>query len=1081
MRKHSTIYSFVSFLLVISVLFSTVTAFAVEPTKKLKVGFSDDANFIEENDKGGFSGYSVDVFNKISELTGLEFDFVYVKGENILEKLKNKEIDIIATSKLSTAASIGFTYSENSFCNVNGVVYTKQDNKDIYYEDFSAMRGKTIGFSKSSAHILKFSEYAAHNKFIYKEKFYDTDAQMTEALNKGEVDIIATENIFNHSDLKMIGVFNAQPYYLMSYEGNNFLNSIDYSLSEIQIQNPLLRYKLEEKYFKNSDDVNDLRLTREEVEYINNAPVFRVSVSTNIQPMGYNDDKTGELLGINTQILQLIAETTGLKFEFFELDGSKTKYEYEYFRENNVDLLSAVEVNEFNKNTPGLSLTNPYFTASKSLVARQGEFITANGHHKIAIVGGSGTLPLVIKQAFPNYEILTYKTIEECLNAIKNKEADVLLYNQYLLENYINRPQFENLSVVSNIGVPESLALSPVIYSDKAGVENKVLSDPKLISILNKAIDNISDEEIESIIIQNTVARLRKTPLGDVIYEFRIPFTIVLILLVLCIALLIFIVIIRQINYKKIAAKNIELAGAVSQAEHANNAKSQFLSRMSHEIRTPMNAIVGLTEISKSHLKDPEKMSDYLNKIDSSSKILLNIINDVLDMSAIENDKLKISKNIFDIKELLSSISTIYYAQCKQKNVKFEMLVSNVSHEILIGDPLRTNQILLNLISNAYKFTPSGGEIRVLISQTLNEGKAYMQFAISDTGVGMSDDLLERLFKPFEQEDSQTAQKYGGSGLGLSITKNLVELMQGSINVKSQKNVGTTFTVTVPYEISDEIKFNDSLKCKNIKALVVDDDKSTRDYTAIVFDRIGVNFNLAENGNEALDLLQKAHCKNDDYDVCFVDWKMPDMDGIAVTKKIRELYNDDTIIIIVSAYDLSEVEDEAKAAGANMFISKPLFQSTVFNVLMTMSGGKYTKKTANENDFDFTGKRVLLVEDNALNTEIATDLLNMVNMEVDHAENGQQAFDMFVNSEANTYDAILMDIQMPILDGYESTKLIRESSHLQAKTIPIIAMTANAFTEDVTKALSCGMNDHVAKPIDTQNLYQKLKKYTQGA
>lgn len=304
--------------------------------------------------------------------------------------------------------------------------------------------------------------------------------------------------------------------------------------------------------------------------------------------------------------------------------------------------------------------------------------------------------------------------------------------------------------------------------------------------------------------------------------------------------------------------------------------------------------------------------------------------------------------------------------------------------------------------------------------------------------------------------------------------------MQGAIRLESEKNVGTTFIVDLPFEINAEASACTQEHFKDIRALVVDDDASTIEYTSLVLEHIGVQFDVAESGEKAIDIITSEYDKGSGYDVCFVDWKMPGISGVDVTRKIRALFDADTIIIIVSAYDLSEIEDEAKAAGANLFISKPLFQSTVCNVLMNLSGGKYTKLTAAEEDYDFGGKRLLLAEDNALNREIATELLEMVNLKIDCAENGQEALDRFAASQPGYYSAILMDIQMPIMDGYEAARKIRSSAHAQAATIPIFAMTANAFTEDVSAALSSGMNGHIAKPIDTEVLYSTLQKCFEG-
>ncbi len=526
--------------------------------------------------------------------------------------------------------------------------------------------------------------------------------------------------------------------------------------------------------------------------------------------------------------------------------------------------------------------------------------------------------------------------------------------------------------------------------------------------------------------------------------------------------------------------KNRQLEIAIEHADDANVAKSQFLAQMSHEIRTPMNAIIGLTNIARTDVTNSEKMSDCLMKIDTSSKLLLGIINDVLDMSAIENNKLKIDSTEFDFRQLLTSITTIFYQQCKMKNISFSMKINGVTEEVLIGDPLRVNQILMNLLSNAVKFTPSGGTIEVTVIQaSVSNNTAHMRFIVSDTGCGMSDDLKNRLFNPFEQEDAATARKHGGSGLGLAITKSLVDLMKGTIAVESEKGEGTTFTVDIPFTACQSNLDTISHGFENIRALIIDDDVDTCNYTGVLLDRFGVRHEYANNGEAALEMIGEAEDKNDPFTLCLVDWRMPEMSGGELTEQIRDIFGKDAIIIIVSAYDLNEIEAEGKKAGADYFIAKPLFQSTLFNILMKITGGTpidLDNDTTVSGSYDFTGKKVLIAEDVALNMEVAVSLLKMVNLKCVCAEDGAIAVDIYSKSKPDEYDAILLDINMPNMDGYEAARAIRGLSRPDAGTIPIYAMTANAFTEDVNAALDAGMNGHIAKPIEPPVLYKTLAK-----
>ena len=491
-----------------------------------------------------------------------------------------------------------------------------------------------------------------------------------------------------------------------------------------------------------------------------------------------------------------------------------------------------------------------------------------------------------------------------------------------------------------------------------------------------------------------------------------------------------------------------------------------------------MNAIIGLTAIAKTEVNSPERVTDDLTKIDGSSKLLLNIINDVLDMSAIEGGKLKLEKAPFNFKQMLSNITTLFYQQAKMKNITFNVKMNGVMEETVIGDELRVNQVLMNFLSNAVKFTSPGGEIDLIIIQASRlQDKVQMRFSVSDTGCGMSEDMMGRLFKPFEQESASTARKHGGSGLGLSIAKNLVEMMGGSVTVQSTLGKGSVFTADIPFGAVAEDHPSSSTDFANIRTLAVDDDEESCEYSGILLKRLGVRYDCVLTGEEALDALGEAEDENDPYKLALVDWKMPDMDGVQVTRKIRDIFGDDTIVIILSAYDLNEVEAIGKAAGANYFVPKPLFQSTLFCALMRISGGDYTEIHA-ENDTassDFKGRHVIVAEDVALNMEVAVKLLRMVGIECTCAENGRQAVDIFERSMPHTYDCILMDINMPVMDGYEASRAIRALDRPDAKDIPIYAMTANAFSEDITAALNAGMSGHIAKPIETKVLYRTLE------
>jgi CheY-like chemotaxis protein len=520
------------------------------------------------------------------------------------------------------------------------------------------------------------------------------------------------------------------------------------------------------------------------------------------------------------------------------------------------------------------------------------------------------------------------------------------------------------------------------------------------------------------------------------------------------------------------------LKQALGQAEQLNRAKSAFLSRMSHELRTPLNSVISLAALMKDYHSIPEKVDEFSDKIQSSSKYLLGVINDILDISAIENQKIVITRTPFDFRKQIESIATMFYGLCKEKNIRFDMNLVDFTEEYLFGDPMRLKEILVNLVSNAVKFTPMGGSILVRVSQLSRvDAMIKLRFEVIDTGEGIEDSRQELIFRPYTQEYPDTMRQHGGSGLGLSIVKNIVELLGGQIGVRSSKGHGCTFTVDLPFTVSKELPKISNEKLREVRALIIDDDKDSQEYGQKMMKKLGIACDIVDTGKKALALMKEAFNKSEGYDICFVDWRMPGMTGIEITKAIRSTFADDTVIVVASAYDTGEISQEAKMAGANLVVPKPMFQSTVFDLLMNITGGTYHDKETDTPAYDFSGKKILFAEDNTFNAEVLMEILKSVGFQAVRVVDGRDVCEKFELSPPGTYDAILMDIQMPYLTGHEASRHIRASKHQQAVSIPIIAVTANAFTEDVKTSLAAGMNAHVAKPIDTEQLYEVLDRF----
>ena len=526
------------------------------------------------------------------------------------------------------------------------------------------------------------------------------------------------------------------------------------------------------------------------------------------------------------------------------------------------------------------------------------------------------------------------------------------------------------------------------------------------------------------------------------------------------------------------------LQDALQVAKSANQAKSDFLSRMSHDIRTPMNAIIGMTTIASMHIDDRERIVDCLKKIMVSSKLLLNLINEVLDMSKVESGHILLTDEEFDMGELLQSVITMVQTSVSQKFQDFRVHLFQIKHEKLIGDVQRIQQVLLNLLSNAIKYTPDYGKITLEIREKPIKNGNYGLFEVTviDNGIGIKPDFLHKVFEPFERAEDATLRNIQGTGLGMAISRNIAHMMNGEILVESEYGKGSRFTIDMPLVCRDQ-KPDDKIEVEGLEVLVVDDDKIACLNTSSCLREIGINSECVYSGSEAIEKVRQHHLAEKEYFAVIIDLKMPQMNGIETTRQIRRFVGADVPIIILSAYDLEEYEAEAKEVKANGFITKPLYKSKLLQVLRSfLDEGDQPEpiRPFKLSNVDYSGKRILLVEDNELNREIAVEIIGSTGITIDTAINGLDAVHKVAQSEEGFYQIILMDIQMPIMDGYEATRQIRSLQRRDIAHMPIIAMTANAFSEDVTNAIKAGMNYHLAKPIDIGALMGILSKYLQA-
>ena len=1060
-----------SLLLLLSAVLPVKAAAETASAKVVRVGsFEDTFNYV--NEKGARKGYGYELLETLSGYTGWQFEYVTCDWSDCFEKLKNGEIDIIGGISYTEDRTQEMLFSDEPMGVEKYYLYADLARADISASDFKTLNGKKIGVLMGTEPEVMLTEWEEKYGLKTEHVNISNNEDVKQKLANHEIDCFVSleESFWAERGISTITrVGESGIYYAINKNRPDIKEELDDAMRALDEAVPFYTADLYKRYF--SMDYTPI-LTGEEKAWLRKHGAIRMGFLASDSGVSTFDPATGEFTGVITDYIQFAADCLGNQELEFQLVGYDSKEaELDALKSGEIDMIFHCDQNPNLAEEYHFACTNTTWTSNLMAVTNKQHF-NENNVNCIAVPQNKLSLKKYLAFYYPQWEIVDCDTQEDAARLVKDGQADCFVTGISSENKYSKKYSFYSVPLVN-----------PVRSCFAVNSGNR-----SLLSILNKTIKAMPVNMLAGALAMYK-SSARKVTLSDFIKDNF--FKVMLISsIAVAVVLLTILMLLQKARKAEAAARkaasdtqelNAKLQVAVEKAESANRAKSTFLSNMSHDIRTPMNAIIGFTTLAISNIDDKNRVKDYLSKTLASSNHLLSLINDVLDMSRIESGKIHLEEVEVNLSDVLHDLKTIVSGQIYAKQLELYMDAMDVTDEDVYCDKTRLNQILLNLLSNAIKFTPAGGTVSVRVRQLAGQvrGCGQYEFRIKDNGIGMSPEFAKKIFEPFERERTSTVSRIQGTGLGMAITKNIVDMMGGTIEVQTAQGKGTEFTVCVPMRAQTEQRPVEKItELEGLKALVVDDDFNTCDSVTKMLVKVGMRAEWTLSGKEAVLRARQSIEMSDVYHAYIIDWRLPDMNGIEVTRQIRSLH-DDTPIIILTAYDWSDIEVEAKAAGVTAFCSKPMFMSDLRETLMSALGQKPADAVQGllpEKNADFKGKHILLVEDNELNREIAQEILQEYGFLVDSAENGAVAVEKVSTAAPGSYDLVLMDVQMPIMDGYTATRKIRALDDPARAKLPILAMTANAFDEDRRNALESGMNGFLSKPIVIDDLVQELRK-----
>ena len=1050
---------------------------SADDSDTVKIGYYENEVFEEGAGEGAVKkGYAYEYYRKLSEYTGWKYEYVYGSFGDLYEMLLEGKIDLLAGLAYRKEREGLLLYPDEPMGNETYSLVKHSDDIDIS-ADPSSMNGKKFGVL-NSAMVSSLKEYLEKYSIDAEVITFDDYEALFKSFDEKQIDILAAEGdgAYGRDNAEVLCGFGASDYYLtVNINRPDLLQQLNQAQIELYNDEPNYMNSLRQKYYPVS--ISSRAFSEAERNWIKEHDTLQVGYLENYLPYSDTDD-SGVVTGVVLDILLKMFKDLNIDMAIVFTGYRSYDQMISDINDEIIDVAFPVGGGLYYSEENGIYQSNPVLSSSTELVYK-GDY-SDQKCDLFAVNENNRMQYYYIRTYYPDAKIDFYPSIDACLEAVLSNKAGATTLNGLRANDVLKNSKYKDLS------------LRQTNHNDDRCFGVKI-GNEGLLKLINRGINVLGEDYIQSLAYHYTDGLYSYTTL-DMIKDNMAIFGTALMLLA---GLIIFFLVHDSRRTKKemkdkeearlsLEAKNKELAenkealsDALIAAEHANRAKTTFLNNMSHDIRTPMNAIVGFTALAASHIDNKEQVKDYLSKISVSSQHLLSLINDVLDMSRIESGKVKIEEGEVHLPDIIHDIRNIIQANITAKQQELYIDTQDVIHEDIITDKLRLNQILLNILSNAIKFTPAEGTISLRIIEKPSEDPDYanFEFRIKDNGIGMSEEFQKTIFEAFSRERTSTVSGIQGTGLGMAITKNIVDMMGGTITVNSKEGKGSEFIVDLKCRISEtDNRYEKLPELQGLRALVADDDVNSCLSVCSMLRSIGMRADWTQYGKEAVIRTKDALDNQDPFRAYIIDWQMPDLNGVETVRRIRKVIGDDAPIIILTAYDWSDIEEEAIEAGVTAFCAKPIFLSELREILSKPFRNEPEKVIEEKKEYDFSGRKILLAEDNVLNQQIAVAILQNVGFEVDIANNGQEALNKLQESADDEYDVILMDIQMPIMDGYEASKLIRSLPDETKANIPIIAVTANAFEEDRKDAHEAGMNGHLAKPYEIDKMMETLKE-----